>query len=79
MRSQLGRCPSRDVCNYKMYIGELPGGPVVRTLQFHCHGLGSIPGQETKIPQDSQYRQKKDENKIKYKNTHRNDIFYILG
>ena len=22
----------------------LPGGPVVRTLHFHCHGLSSIPG-----------------------------------
>ena len=22
---------------------EFPGGPVVRTLYFHCQGLGSIP------------------------------------
>ena len=30
---------------------EFPGGPVVRTRRFHCSGLGSIPGQGTKIPQ----------------------------
>jgi len=24
--------------------GEFPGGPVVRTLCFHCRGTGSIPG-----------------------------------
>ena len=30
---------------------EFPGGPVVRTRRFHCHGLGSIPGWGTKIPQ----------------------------
>ena len=24
---------------------------MVRTLNFHCKGTGSIPGQETKIPQ----------------------------
>lgn len=28
---------------------EFPSGPVARTLWFHCHGQGSIPGQETKI------------------------------
>ena len=31
---------------------EFPGSPVVRTQRFHHWGdLGSIPGQETKIPQ----------------------------
>ena len=39
---------------------EFPGGPVVRTRHFHCWGPGSIPGQETEIPQASQCRQKKD-------------------
>ena len=28
-----------------------PGGSVVRTQHFHRHGLGSTPGQETKISQ----------------------------
>ena len=28
---------------------EFPGGLVVRIPGFHCHGLGSIPGQRTKI------------------------------
>ena len=55
-----------------MYIGEFPGGPVVRTLSFHCHGLGSIPGQETKVLQDLQCRQKKEEEKKR--NTHREMI-----
>ena len=31
---------------------KLPGSPMVRTLHFHCKGVGSIPGQGTKIPQD---------------------------
>ena len=30
---------------------EFPGGPVVRTLRFHCWGPGSIPGWGTKILQ----------------------------
>ena len=30
---------------------KIPGGTVVRTQSFYCHGLGSIPGQGTKIPQ----------------------------
>ena len=32
--------------------GEFPGGPVVRTLRFHCLA-GSIPGWGIKIPQAS--------------------------
>ena len=28
-----------------------PGSPVVETLSYHCRGVGSIPGQGTKIPQ----------------------------
>ena len=31
--------------------GKFPGGLVVRPQRFHCPGLGSIPGQGTKIPQ----------------------------
>ena len=30
---------------------EFLGGPVVRTWRSHCHGLGSVPGRGTKIPQ----------------------------
>ena len=29
----------------------MPDGLVVRILGFHCHGLGSIPGGGTGIPQ----------------------------
>ena len=39
--------------------GEFPGGPVVRIQCFHCEGLGSIPGQGTKILQDAWRGQKK--------------------
>ena len=39
--------------------GEFPGGPVVRTWGFHHGGLGSIPGQGTKIPQAKWHGQKK--------------------
>ena len=30
---------------------ECFGGPMVRTQPFHCQGLGSVPGQGTKIQQ----------------------------
>ena len=30
---------------------DFAGGPLVRTLSFHCRGLSLIPGQKTKIPQ----------------------------
>ena len=33
-------------------LREFPGAPVVRTLPFHCWGLGLIPGRGTKILQD---------------------------
>ena len=33
------------------YAREFPGSPVVRTLGFHCCGLGSIPGWGTEILQ----------------------------
>ena len=41
---------------------ELPGGPVVRTLHFHCRGPGFDPrsGPGTKIPYAVQHGQKKD-------------------
>ena len=39
--------------------GEFLGSPVVRTWHFHCQGLGSIPGQGTKIPQAMSQCQKK--------------------
>ena len=29
----------------------MPDGLVVRILGFHCHGLGSVPGGGTGIPQ----------------------------
>ena len=32
-----------------VHFWEFPGSPVVRTLSFQCWGLGSIPGQGTKI------------------------------
>ena len=40
--------------NKKPAVGELLGGPVSRTLCFHCWGhTSSIPGWGTKIPQAS--------------------------
>ena len=27
-----------------------PEAPVIKTLRFHCKGVGSIPGQGTKAP-----------------------------
>ena len=37
---------------------DFPGGPVVRTPRFHTGGPGSIPSQETKIPQAERRGQK---------------------
>ena len=45
---------------------EFPRGPVVRTWRFHCWGLGSVPGQGTKIPQAAQRGQKKKKNSNEY-------------
>ena len=36
---------------------EFPGGPVVRTLWFHCQDLDSVPGWETKILQAARHSQ----------------------
>ena len=38
---------------------EFPGGPVIRTLHFHCRGHGSIPGPGTNIPHAAQHGQNK--------------------
>ena len=37
-----------NVCK-KMYLGEFPGGSVVRFCNFTAEDLGSITSQETKI------------------------------
>ena len=39
-------------------IWDFPGSPVVKTPGFQCRGMGSIPGQGTKIPQAVRRRQK---------------------
>ena len=39
--------------------GEFPGGPVGKTWCVFCWGLGSVPGQGTKIPQVAQHSQNK--------------------
>ena len=48
--------PSKLGCNQ-----EFPGGPVTMTWHFHCHGLGLIPGQGTKIPQVTRHEQSGEE------------------
>ena len=42
----------------------IPGASVVRTLCFHCHGRGSIPGGGTKIPKAMWPSQNKKTNNI---------------
>ena len=42
----------------KTWKREFPGGPVVGTHHFHCHGSGSIPGQGTKILQAMRHSKK---------------------
>ena len=38
---------------------NLPGSPMIKTLHFHCRGMGSIPGKGTKIPWAKRHGQKK--------------------
>lgn len=40
-------------------MGDVPTGPVVRTLQPHCWGWGSLPSQGAKISQAKQPKKKK--------------------
>ena len=42
----------------KKQIREFSGGPVVRTLHFHCQGFDP-PGRGTEIPQVMEYSQRK--------------------
>ena len=53
--------PNPSTCKIKK-TRDFPGGPVVRTLRFHCRGSGSIPGQGTKILQAAKPKQKKQKN-----------------
>ena len=39
------------ITQYEKVTGKLPGGPVARTWQFHCHGSGSIPDWGSRFPQ----------------------------
>ena len=39
----------KDVLTRNKQKLEFPGGPVVRTLCFHCRSKDLIPGQATKI------------------------------
>ena len=43
----------------KCQAWDFPGGPVAKTLCFQCRGIGSIPGQGTKIPHAVLHSQKK--------------------
>ena len=38
------------------YMG--PGGLIIRILGFHCHGPGSVPGEETEILQALKHSKK---------------------
>ena len=44
--------------------GDPLAGPGLRTLCFHCCGLGSFPGQGTKVPQAERIAKGKKEKKM---------------
>ena len=44
-------------------FGDLPGGPLVKTLPFSVGGMGSIPGWGAKIPHDVWPKKKKKKKK----------------
>ena len=43
----------------KMKWWDFPGGPVDKTLASTAEGMGSIPGQRTKIPHATQPKKKR--------------------
>ena len=54
--------------NIEMQAEGLPTGcPVVKTLPFHCRGLGLIPGRGKKFPQAVWTKKKKKKKKNKKK------------
>ena len=53
---------------FKKIYREFPGSPVVRIQGFHCGGLGSILGQETKVLQAAWHSWKKKKLKFKKSN-----------
>ena len=57
LRSQLALDGAWKV-PFKRVSRKFRDSPVVRTLDFHCHGPGSIPGQRTKILQAALQGQK---------------------
>ena len=63
--SQLVQLPHLQVRKpetQRLQCSDFSGGPVVMIPCFHCRGVGSIPGQGTKIPNAKQYSQKKKKN-----------------
>ena len=42
-----------------MFVGDFPGGPVVKILPSNARNVGSILGRGTKIPHVSQPEKKK--------------------
>ena len=79
-------CVSQGKKHYSLYNvrrlqlqknGGVPCGPMVRTQQFHCWGLGSIPGQGTKIPKAIQHGQKEKEKEKMDQEWLRIDNIYI--
>ena len=68
--------PKTNILWYHLYVEskkkkkryrEFPGGLVVRTQHFHCHGLGSIPGWGPEIFQALWHGKKKDTTDLIYK------------
>ena len=58
--------PKTNIIWYHFYVEsekkryrEFPGGLMVRTQHFHCHGLGSIPGLGPEIFQALWHGEKK--------------------
>ena len=64
--------------NYEAKMLDFSGHPVVKTLCFHCRGLGLIPGQGTKIPHAT-WHNPKEEKKKKTKTTVEAVIPNFLG
>lgn len=61
-------------------MGEFPGGPVIRTLCFHCLGPGLITVRGTKILQAEQHSQKKKiEGKKEKRKIDKDNLYLIRG
>ena len=59
---------------YKSIVWDFTGGSMVKTSPCNAEGVGSVPGQGTKIPHDSQSKKSKHYKQNQYCNKFNKDF-----